>query len=73
MGLKIDRIWAFVAVDDNGDEGIMSALMGEVHMPLIGADMDRVNQLRGHAELISKLSGVRYELRYFKLDSDPNN
>lgn len=46
--LKIESIWAFVSVDDDGNEGVCAAqLMGPGSlMPLIAADPARLDSLR---------------------------
>ena len=66
---KIDRLFAFVA-EDNGpdDEGIMGMRIpgtGE-WMPLIGADIARVESLRPIAENISRLTGKPHKVLVFE-------
>lgn len=65
--LKIDELFAFISVDENGNEGIMaaSAPNGMWH-PLIGADTARVDSLRPVADEITARTGMRYEIRHFK-------
>ena len=67
MALKIDEIFAFVAVDKDGDEVIMAGFFGDMEMvmPLIGADMARVDSLRPIAELTGKMAGVEVKLIRF--------
>lgn len=47
---RIEKMFAFVIVDDDGTEGI-PAIEGPngMAMPLVGADMARVESLRPHA------------------------
>jgi hypothetical protein len=47
MPQSIDALYAWVATNPDGNEGVCSMQLGAVHMPLIGADMDRVKSLRG--------------------------
>jgi hypothetical protein len=51
-GQSIDRIYAWIAVEPDGGEGILSAQIGEVHMPLVGADKERIESLREYAKMI---------------------
>lgn len=64
--LKIEKLYAFVSKDKNGSEGIMAVLQpGGIWLPLIGADIDRVNSLIPIADNIAKHSGMNYEIRMF--------
>ena len=45
MSLKIDKMYAFVAEDKNGDEGVIGMQTNSGWMPLVGADMKRINSL----------------------------
>ena len=65
-GLKIERLFAYVATDpDDGSEGIVSMQMGMTHMPLVGADMERMQSLWPHAEMIAKSTGAQIRLMLF--------
>lgn len=66
---KITKLFAFVAID-NDEEGIVSMQMGNTHMPLIGADRKRVDDLREYAKIISEKSGKKIILKKFKLVSE---
>lgn len=46
MSRVIDQMYAFIAVDDDGDEGIIARESGLMLLPLVGADMARVNSLK---------------------------
>ncbi len=64
--LKITEIYAFISVDDQGNEGIMGAMqLNGVMMPLIGADTERVESLIPIANKIKQMTGMDYEIRYF--------
>jgi hypothetical protein len=57
-GQKIERLYAWIATEPGGGEGVCSWLMPEgVHMPLIGADMARIESLAPHAALIARATG----------------
>lgn len=64
--LRITEIYSFISKDENGNEGIMGAMnMDGVMMPLIGADVDRVESLIPVADKIKQITGMDYEIRYF--------
>jgi hypothetical protein len=64
--LRITEIYAFVSKDKEGNEGIMGATfnIGQM-MPLIGADIERVESLIPIADKIKEITGMDYEIRYF--------
>ena len=68
---KINKLYAFIA-EDNGpdDEGIMGFQFGDEWMPMIGADMERVNALIPIADQISEATGKPYKIKYFTLEDD---
>jgi hypothetical protein len=53
---KIDEMYAFVAVDEDGDEGIPAFSNGQWLLPLVGADMDRVKSLMQVAQEMANQS-----------------
>lgn len=60
--LKITELYAFIAKDKNGHEGIMGIRNSKGEwMPLIGADVEMVEKLKPIADKM----GAQYELRYF--------
>jgi len=64
--LRITEIYAFVSKDKDGNEGIMGAMQNNgTMMPLIGADIERVDSLIPIANRIKELTGIDYEIRYF--------
>jgi hypothetical protein len=71
VNLRIEQMYAFVTIDKDGDEGIIDGSW----MPLVGADMARVEKLRPIARNIARADGrevrlirfsVREELEVFK-------
>lgn len=63
--LKIDEVFAFVSVDDEG-EGICGFMRPNGQwMPLVGADMKRVESLRPIAKDIARSSGKTIRLLHF--------
>jgi hypothetical protein len=64
--LRIERMYAFVVVDDDGTEGIPSILAPDgMAMPLVGADVRRVDQLRPLAQAMAISIGKPIELVLF--------
>ncbi len=70
MGFVVDELFAFIAVDDDGDEGIMAAMMGDTMMPLIFADLARLPAFAPVADNIAKAAGKDYKLKHFQLLGD---
>lgn len=65
LGYVINDIYAFIAVHDDGDEAIPAHSMGNLMMPLVGADLTRLQQLRPLAERVAKESGKPVKLVRF--------
>lgn len=65
---KITELFAFVSVHPNGQgEGIMAVQLKDgLWMPLIGADLERIEQLKPIADQMVEGTDIHYELRYFK-------
>jgi hypothetical protein len=64
-GFRMEKLWAFVRVDEDGDEGLIGLHGPGGPMPMVGADWTRVEQLK---ELVGRLAaqdGIRVELREF--------
>jgi hypothetical protein len=57
-GQKIERLYAWIATEADGGEGVcaMSLPDGKTLMPLVGADMERIESLRAHAGLVARIS-----------------
>jgi hypothetical protein len=67
---KIKELYAFVSIgDEPDDEGIMAFQTDDgTWMPMVGADMTRVNELKPLADRISKITGKPYKILRFKLE-----
>lgn len=68
LGFRIQTLWAFVAVHEDGDEGLVAGMIGGQWMPLIAADEARLADLRPLAEKIVAATGkpvrlVRFDTR----------
>lgn len=64
----IEGIYAFVAEDENGDEGVACLPLEGVIVPMVCADMGRVRELLPFAQLVANARGKRVELRKFVLE-----
>jgi hypothetical protein len=61
--LRIDAIWAFVSVDEDGNEGLCAmTLPGLGLTPLIAADEARLESLRRSAQSLATKSGKAVRL-----------
>lgn len=67
VGFQIGTLWAYLAVHDDQDEGVISMPTVIGHMPLIGADRTRVESLRPHAEKIAR--ATRKQVRLVRFDN----
>lgn len=72
MGFVVNELYAFVCVDEDGDEGVLAATMGETLLPLVGADLERVTSLVPIADNISDAAGLPYKLLRFELAGEVN-
>jgi hypothetical protein len=60
--LRIDALWAFISVDDDGNEGLCGYPLDGMTMPMIAADGDRVASLVGLAERLALMTGKKIKL-----------
>lgn len=60
-GFYIERLWAYVAVHDDGDEGVVA--IG--NLPAVAADHARVEALRPHMTGLAKALGKEIKLVRF--------
>jgi len=68
---KIDVMYAFIAVDkEPNDEGVVAAFLNGAWMPLVGADMKRVESLKLLAQNIAKATGKKITLAKFQARED---
>lgn len=54
VGFKIGALWAFVAVHDDGDEGIIGVLGPRGWVPAVAADQERLDLLRPQMREIAR-------------------
>lgn len=64
---RIRAVWAFLSVDDSGNEGVCAMTIGGLGLvPLIAADEARLAQLRPLAVEVAKHTGKRVILARFE-------
>lgn len=63
--LRIDSVFAFVVVDDDGTEGVPAFLAGDVVMPMMGADLSMVAKLKPVAQRWAIENGKAITLTHF--------
>lgn len=69
-GFTIKTITAFVAIGNDGEEGVMGQLVQNVMMPFVCADEIRLQILLPLALKISKDSGIPFRVLQFSTRSD---
>ena len=63
---RIEEMYAFVAEDSGpDDEGVVAMSVGGVMLPLIGADMTRVESLKPIVRDIAARTGRKIKLLHF--------
>ena len=69
MGTIVDELFAFITTGDTGDEGVIAVeLVGsDSVMPLVAADLTRIQQMVPFAEAIRQQTGHEYKLKHFTL------
>lgn len=70
MGFVVDELFAFIAVSEDGDEGVIGAQIGDMVVPLVAADLVRAQQYVPLAEAATKAAGITYRLKHFQLTGD---
>jgi hypothetical protein len=63
VGFVIHDLYAFVAVHSDGDEGIIG--IGDPMLPMIAADLTRLQRLRPYAQQVADASGLTVRLVRF--------
>lgn len=67
---RILSMWAFVAVDEDGTEGVVGATTPLGFMPLVGADLARIESLKPYAQQVATVSGRPVTLAHFSVRTD---
>jgi len=64
-GYRITKVWIFVSVDEDGDEGVCAFMGSQGWMPMVAADEKRLHSLIPVAQEIADARGVKIEVRAF--------
>ena len=67
---KITELFAFIAEEGPEDEGIIAMMVGDRWMPMVGADMKRIESLRSIAQKIATIHGQKVILAKFTKRTD---
>lgn len=69
--LRIDQMFAFIVLDADGTEGVPAVGFGDgLILPLMGADMPRVDALRAIVRTHASLRGRKITLAKFSVRED---
>ena len=63
--LRIDQMFAFIAKDHDGTEGVCAMLVDGTWMPMVGADVARVESLKPIAQDLARQGGCDITLAVF--------
>lgn len=69
MPLKIEEMFVFIAHEADG-EGVPAYKLGNMMMPLVGADRERVASLRTLAQEVADVTGCKITLARFTTRED---
>ncbi len=67
---KITELYAFIAEEGPDDEGIVAMKIGDNWVPMVGADMDRIDSLKPIATKIANHYGKKITLAKFSTRTD---
>ena len=62
---KIEEMYVFIAEDGPNDEGVSAFQIGDTWLPMVGADMKRVDSMKPVAQLIADRTGQTIKLIRF--------
>jgi hypothetical protein len=62
---KIERLYAWIATDAEGQDGVPAVMGSGVALPLVGADKARIESFRPEAEDLAHNAGFRVRLVEF--------
>lgn len=66
---KIEQIFAFISTDEDGSEGVIGFETHGVFMPLVGADMDRIESLKPIVQQVANMTQKQVRLcRFHQLE-----
>lgn len=62
---KIQQLYCFAVTDDDGNEGVPAVSKDGMMLPLMGADMERMDSMRPFMREFEKQSGKKVRLYKF--------
>lgn len=62
MAFRIEEVWAFAAVGEDGEEGIIGEATYLGWVPFVAADRERLEQLKPRAQAIATKLGCTVRL-----------
>lgn len=65
-GRKIGRLWAWIATEDDGGEGLPAVALGDTLLPLVGADRERIESFRDDVRALQRRAGLPMRLVCFE-------
>jgi hypothetical protein len=65
MPYKVTELFAFIAIDKDGDEAVPAFSSGMYLLPLMGADTARIDSIRPMAQQIADMTGRHMRLVKF--------
>ncbi len=68
--VRINEMFAFILLDEDNTEGIPAFNAGGLAMPLVGADMARIDSLRHIAESLARDTNKKITLAKFSHRED---
>ena len=69
-GSRIEELWVFVSIDDDGDEGIMAFMSPRGPIPMVATNSKRVEMFLPFADITVDQMGGSYEIRHFVREPD---
>lgn len=63
--VRIESMFAFIVLDSDNSEGIPAISKNGMALPLVGADMNRIDSLRPYAKQFARLNNVKVTLVKF--------
>lgn len=67
---RIESLWAYLSVDEDGDEGVIGRAHGVMWVPLVAADETRLRGLRSTAKAVARQTGRVVRLVRFTVRQD---
>lgn len=70
MSFLVGKVWIFLAVDEEGDEGVVATFTPNGWIPFVATDGKRLEYLRPQAEAIAREHNMLIRLACFEQRTD---